>query len=95
MDDQAKDQTLLVRIVSPRGVIFEGQATSISSQNSVGAFDILPQHANFITIVENQPISVIKSDNTQEDFHFDLAIIYTRNNQVNVYTDIRELPKLS
>lgn len=94
MDNQLKP-TLQVRIVSPRGVIFEGEAGSVSSKNSVGAFDILPQHANFITIVENQPISVIKSDNTQEDFHFDLAIIYTRNNQVNVYTDIRELPILS
>lgn len=94
MDDQLK-QNLHVRIVSPRGVIFEGQAFSISSKNSVGAFDILPQHANFITIVENQPISVIKSDNTHEEFHFDLAIIYTRENQVNVYTDIRELPILN
>lgn len=93
MDDQV-GQTLLVRIVSPRGVIFEGQATSVSSKNSIGSFDILPQHANFITIVENQPISVIKADTTHEDFHFDLAIIYTRNNQVNVYTDIRELPNL-
>lgn len=94
MDDQAKKQTLHLRIVSPRGVIFEGEAGSVSSKNSVGDFDILPQHANFITIVENQPISVKKTDDTQEDFHFDLAIIYTRNNQVNVYTDIRELPKL-
>lgn len=89
------DQTLHVRIVSPRGVIFEGETKSVSSKNSVGNFDILPQHANFITIVENQPISVRKADETQEDFHFDLAIIYTRNNQVNIYTDIRELPKLS
>ena len=86
--------TLHVRIVSPRGVIFEDETKSVSSKNSVGAFDILPQHANFITIVENQPISVIKADDTKEDFHFDLAIIYTRNNQVSIFTDIRELPKL-
>ena len=42
--------TLQVRIVSPKGEVFKGEATAVSSRNSVGNFDILPQHANFVTL---------------------------------------------
>lgn len=87
--------TLHLRIISPVGVVFEGEALSFSSKNSVGNFDILPQHANFITIVEDQQAVVRRPGGQESHFHFSTAVISTRNNQVNIYTDIRELPKLS
>ncbi|HEX67694.1 MAG TPA: hypothetical protein ENG13_01340, partial [bacterium] len=30
---------------------FEGKAEAVSSQNKLGKFDILPGHANFITLI--------------------------------------------
>ena len=52
------DQILFVEIASPEKQIWEGNALSVSSVNSAGPFDILPMHANFITIVENQSINI-------------------------------------
>jgi F0F1-type ATP synthase epsilon subunit len=81
--------TLEVKIISPRRLIFQGPATSVSSKNSVGDFDILPEHANFIGLVENQTIVIRKPDKTSQTFSFPLAIIYQSQNKVIIYTDIQ------
>ena len=78
---------LIVRIISPREIIFEGEAWAVSSKNSAGSFDILPYHANFISLVENQSIYVRKIDKQVLQFKFPFAIIYHTNNYVNIYTD--------
>ena len=82
------NESLKVRIITPRKVIFEDQALSVSSTNSSGKFDILPEHANFITIVENQTITIRIRNKRRLTFSFPLAIIYNINNMVNIYTDI-------
>lgn len=79
---------LRVRILSPRAVIFEGDALSVSSSNYLGEFDILPLHANFITLVENKQIRIQKQDLTVITFKIPIAILYQANNQVNIYTEL-------
>lgn len=81
-------QTLQIKIFSPKQTIFEGQALVISSKNSAGKFDILPQHANFITLVENQPITIFLPGKKSLNFNFPKAIIYASQNLVKIYTDI-------
>ncbi len=81
-------QTLHVTILSPTQTIFEGQALAISSKNSAGKFDILPQHANFITLIENQPIVLLLPGKKSLNFNFPKAIIYTTQNLIKIYTDI-------
>ena len=79
------DQILFVEIASPEKQIWEGNALSVSSVNSAGPFDILPMHANFITIVENQSININTGAKT-EKFLFPNAIIYASRNKVIIYT---------
>lgn len=81
-------QTLQVKITSPQKDIFEGPATSVSSKNSVGAFDVLVDHANFITLINNEPIIVQKFNGQAETFRFPLAIMHVNNNNLTVYTDV-------
>ena len=81
-------QYLHVTILSPRQTLFEGQALALSSKNSSGKFDILPQHANFITLIENQPITVFLPEKKSLNFEFTVAIIYTAQNLVKIYTDL-------
>ena len=81
--------TLHVRILSPQQLFLDTLALSVSSKNLSGSFDILPLHANFITIVENQPIVVRLAGQKPITFKFPLAIIYTTVNQVNIYTYIQ------
>lgn len=86
MDNQ---NILKVRILSPKKIIFEGMAISVSSKNSAGKFDVLPFHANFISFIENSPIIVNKTDGVSTQFSFPFAIFYLTNNQVNIYTGIQ------
>lgn len=80
------EQTLHVRIISPQQLILDTEASSVSSKNLQGPFDILPAHANFITIIENSPIVVRIPGQKDTVFKFPLAIILTTENRVNIYT---------
>lgn len=76
-------------ILSPKKVLFKDKVFAVSSINSKGKFDILAQHGNFITLVKNDPIVITKSDKKKVEFKFPLAIIYTANNSVKIYTEIQ------
>lgn len=79
---------LQVKILSPRKEFFSGQAVSVSSVNSKGPFDILPEHGNFITIVQNKPINIKLTNKQIQTFAFPLAVIYARKSLVTIFTDI-------
>lgn len=81
--------TLHVRIISPQSIMLDTQASSISSKNSQGNFDVLAQHANFITLIENSPIVVRTQSQKPLIFRFPLAIILVRENKVDIYTYIQ------
>jgi F0F1-type ATP synthase epsilon subunit len=80
--------TLYVKIISPSQTLFEGPALSLSSTNSQGNFDILPQHANFLTMTKDVPIILTTPDNKRLEFKLALSIVYNVGNNVSVYTDI-------
>ena len=84
------DELLKVRVISPRQDLFAGQALSVSSVNSVGPFDILPEHAKFVTLVENQKVVLRLVDKTIKEFSFGLAIIHVHENQVNIFINPKE-----
>ncbi|OGE37325.1 hypothetical protein A3D79_00070 [Candidatus Daviesbacteria bacterium RIFCSPHIGHO2_02_FULL_39_8] len=78
--------TFNVKLASPSSILFEGKAESVTSTNSKGLFDILADHANFITLIENKPIIIRVADKLPLTFTFPIAIIYTSSNRVNIYT---------
>lgn len=80
------NQNLHLRILSPSQTFFEGEVNSVSSKNMQGAFDILPQHANFITVVENSPIIIRTQGQKPQTFKLPIAIIYAHQNRVDIYT---------
>lgn len=82
------DQKLTVRVISPKEILFSGEALSVSSKNSKGNFDILPYHARFISFIENQPIIINTIDNQKKTFKFPFAIISHQDNKVDIYTEI-------
>ena len=85
MKQNQPEEILNVEINSPEKLIWEGQAKSVSSENSSGPFDILPYHANFITIIEDHPVK-INTGLKIEEFHYTNAIIYASKNKVLIYT---------
>jgi len=45
------DERLEVEVMGRDRVVYRGEAVSVSSVNGKGKFDILPEHANFITLI--------------------------------------------
>jgi F0F1-type ATP synthase epsilon subunit len=84
----AKAATLSVRISKATKIVWEGSAASITSENASGPFDILPMHANFLTLVKKHPISVKKSDGTEQKIETEQAVIVVEDNKVKIYLNI-------
>lgn len=82
-----KNEKLKVRISSPSKLIWDGVATSVSSKNSIGDFDVLPEHANFITMIQNDPI-IIKYLDKKHVFTYKNAVLSVYNGTVTIYTEI-------
>ncbi|HFC10578.1 MAG TPA: hypothetical protein ENJ75_00030 [Candidatus Kaiserbacteria bacterium] len=80
-------ETINVTISSPDEILWRGKAESISSENSVGPFDILPEHSNFITLVKDKPI-VIRTPRGEETFTYKNSVISVQNEEVAIYADI-------
>lgn len=81
------DRILNVKVISPTQLLFQGQASSVSSRNLMGNFDVLAEHANMITFIEkDHPIEIRKIDKQKISFKFPMAIIYVRSNQVTIYS---------
>lgn len=82
-----------IKITSPKEVVWEGSAIAISSVNSEGPFDVLPGHANFITLIKDKPI-IIHKKGVDKKFKFKRAVLYNRNDKIVIYitsdSDIKE-----
>ncbi len=81
------NKTFDVVINSPNELIWRGRASSVSSKNSAGIFDILPEHANFITMIQNEPITVI-SGGKEHSFKYESAVLSVYNGTVAIYAEI-------
>ncbi len=77
-----------VRISNVADIVWEGEAESISSENSDGPFDILPMHSNFITLVRDKPIVVRQVDGTKKKYNFRQSVIFVNNNSVKIFAEI-------
>lgn len=82
-----KKEKFKVSINSPDELIWEGMANSVSSKNSSGPFDILPEHANFITMIEGDPI-IVRFLDKEHVFKYSNAVLSVYNNIVTVYTEL-------
>ncbi len=79
---------LLNLIVRKRdGVIFKGQARSISSLNDRGPFDILPMHTNFVSVVKNS-VKIIGENGQSQSISIARGILRVKENQVEIYLGV-------
>ncbi len=86
--------TLFVRIKSPEKVLFEGNADAVSSINENGKFDVLAQHANFISIIRDYIIIHQKKGQTQE-IKIEQGIMRVVANVVHIFLGIERIESLN
>lgn len=66
---------------------FSDKAFAVTSENAVGTFDILPQHANFITQIFNK--IVVKTEGSPErKFEFKSGVLEVSDDKVNIFLGI-------
>jgi F0F1-type ATP synthase epsilon subunit len=70
-------------------VIFQGKVTSFSSHNEKGKFDVLPKHANFISLL-NRYVVYKTVDGQENSMPITNGIIKVTNNEVRVYLGVGE-----
>ncbi len=85
---QSKADSMRVKIYAPFKVYYDAQANSLSAANRIGPFDVLPQHHNFISLLESGNIVVRASG--KEDFSMPIkrGIMHIKADFVRVFLDI-------
>jgi F0F1-type ATP synthase epsilon subunit len=78
--------TINIIIMSPNEIVWEGSARALSSLNKEGPFDILPNHANFMTLIKDTDVTVLLLDgkNTRT-FTFEQAVLFFKENTAKIY----------
>jgi len=65
---------------------FKGEAQSISSKNKVGKFDILPGHANFISLIFNS--LTVYTPQEEKTYEFKRGVLEVADNEVRIFLGV-------
>ncbi len=80
------EENIKVDIRSRKEQFFDGNAKSVSSINDTGEFDVLPKHANFVTLIRGYVI-VDRGLPTEKKFEIDNGVLASKTGAVDVYLD--------
>ena len=76
-----------VKVYSPYKVYFDQNAFSISGLNATGAFDILPHHHNFITLLQPCELAIHAIDGKLK-VKIGGGVMHVKADQVTVFLDV-------
>jgi F0F1-type ATP synthase epsilon subunit len=66
---------------------FSGLARSVSSKNSLGNFDILPKHINFITLIFDELI-IQTQEKRKIVYKFQRGVLEVSENKVKIFLGV-------
>jgi len=72
---------------APFKVYYEGPAESVTATNRIGQFDILPDHAEFFSILSPCEV-IIETKSEPVNFQISNGIITVRDNEVMLFVNI-------
>ena len=77
-----------VKLYSPFKTYYNDDAKSIPAENDTGPFDILPQHHNFITLLNACEIVIHSLGDKPMHIQISKGVMHVRNNKVTVFLDV-------
>lgn len=80
--------TFNLLITNPERIFFDGEAYSISSKNDSGPFDILPNHAHFVSLLNDVKVEVVSKEEKKLTFAVARGLISAKDNKVRVFVDL-------
>ena len=84
---QESPTTLRVTVRDRKRVLFNKEATAITARNETGIFDVLAQHANFISLI-NQSITIHTLDGEKVTIPINNGVIKVKANAVHCYINL-------
>jgi len=66
---------------------FNGKAKAITSINETGTFDVLPEHANFISMIQDF-VTVVLPDNKEQKFEIKTGVMQVIQNKADIYLTV-------
>ena len=87
MSKDTTESTLSVVARAPFHIYYEGPAISLSAENRVGPFDILPGHADFFSMLKPCDI-VIETADQEIKFAIYSGMITVRSDQVMLFVNM-------
>jgi F0F1-type ATP synthase epsilon subunit len=86
----ADKKLIKVQVLTTDETVFDGEVDRISSYNEVGAFDVYPLHANFISIIGKQLALYNKHEKVKE-LNFEKAVMKVKQDIVYIFLGIEVL----
>jgi F0F1-type ATP synthase epsilon subunit len=83
-------KAIKVKVMDTNKVIYEGEVDRVSSYNEVGAFDVYPMHANFISII-NKQMTFYSQRKKVYDLPFSRAVMKVKQDSISIFLGIEEL----
>lgn len=82
-----KGVNMAVKVYSPYKVYFDGLAKSVTATSKTGEFDILPEHHNFITLLEPCDL-VVRTEEEERVIPIAGGIMHVKADDLVVFLDI-------
>ena len=80
--------SMYVRVYSPYREYYDGQAFSISAENTTGPFDILPRHHNFISLLNPCDIVIRTVNKGDRRIRIGGGLMHVKADQTIVFLDV-------
>lgn len=80
-------QTMTIVVENSDTQLYHGQGKAVTCFNDKGQFDILPYHANFITLIKEKVI-VREENGTAKEFKIGQGVLRVVDNNVNIYVGL-------
>ena len=77
-------------VMTPETVEWQGAISSLESVNSDGPFSIWPDHTRFVTIINDEPITVYFPDGSDKVFTYHEAVLVVDDNAVTIFIHMDE-----
>jgi len=87
MNPEKTDHLLSLTIRSGEGLQFDDKVKAVTSDNETGKFDILPFHANFITLIKHF-ITIHKKDGADQQMTIDSGLLRVAADKVDIYLGV-------
>lgn len=84
------NKLIKVELLNSEEMLFQGEVDRISSFNEVGAFDVYPMHANFISIIGKQ-LTLYKKHEKIKELTFQQAIMKVKQDKVSIFLGMEVL----